>query len=259
MGWTKSLFVDNAEYYAMVLESQWKSGVDSAKLLSTLFKEKRLKGRRILDVPCGIGRVGVPLAKLGYEVTGADISPYFVNMAKKKAKRFGVAKRTSFTIGRMKDIGSLFPTERFDAAINIFTSIGFGPEKEDLAFFKGLRQVVKRGGLFVIDRLASRDFLFTHFSGNPYDETERLVVLHANELDAMHSRIKSKWRFYRKVGDSLEYVMRSSLDLRLYSPHELVEMLEDADWKMSAIYDSLTNRRPYSPANPAMTIVAEAK
>ena len=198
------------------------------------------------------------MAKLGYNVTGVDLSPYFVNMARAKAKQYGAAKRTVFSVGRMKDAGSIFPAGSFDAAVNIFTSIGFGPDRDDLAFFRGLRRAVRKGGLFVIARLASRDYLFTHFSGNLYDETDELVVLHRNELDAQRSRMKSKWRFFRKTGGSLRYAAQSSLDLRLYSPHELVTMLGEARWRVTAIYDSLTYRRPYSSDNPAMTLVAEA-
>lgn len=258
MKWTESLFVRNAKLYAMVLESQWKNGQDHAKLLSSLFKEKGLKRARVLDIPCGIGRVSVPLTKLGYNVTGVDFSPYFVRMAEKKAKLFGVTKRTKFSVGRMKDVGSLFPGASFDAAINIFTSIGFGSEADDLSFFRGLKKVVRKGGLFVIGRLASRDFLLTHFSGNLYDETDDLVILHKNKLDVEHSRMSSKWRFYQKLNGSLRYASESAIDLRLYSPHELVKMLEESGWKVSAIYDSLTNRRPYSPENPGVTLVAEA-
>jgi ubiquinone/menaquinone biosynthesis C-methylase UbiE len=259
MNWAKSLFVDNVRYYRMVLESQWKNGVENARLLSELFEEMGLKKCRVLDVPCGIGRIAVPLAKLGYEVAGVDISPYFVRMARQKARHFGVAKRTSFTVGSMKGVGSLFTDGQFDAAVNIFTSIGFGSENDDLAFFRGLRRVVRKGGLFVIGRLASRDFIFSHFSANLYDETERLVVLQQNELDVQGSRLKSRWRFYRKVGDSLRYATESSVDLRLYSPHELVMMLKKADWKVGAIYDSLTSRGEYSPDSRSMTVIAEAK
>ncbi len=257
MGWAESLFVDNARYYAMILEGMWKNGEEYAKLLSSLFREKGLKKGRILDVPCGIGRISVPLAKLGYSVTGVDISPYFVKAAKKKARHFGVAKRASFRVGRMQEVSSLFPEGHFDAAVNIFTSLGYGSEQDDLAFFKSLRRVVKKGGLFVI-HVANRDYLFSHFVENLYDEMDRLVVLHKNELDVPRSRMKSKWRFYLKKGDSLGYATESSLDLRLYSPHELVKLLTEANWRVSAIFDSLTYKRPYSPNSPSITIIAKA-
>ena len=258
MAWTKPFFIRNAKLYAIVLEAQWKNGQEHAELLSKLFREKGLKKGRVLDIPCGIGRVSVPLARLGYEITGVDLSPYFVTIARRKARLSGVSRRTSFSVGKMNHVGSLFSEGTFDAAINIFTSIGYGSEKDDLAFFKGLRRVVRKGGVFVLGRLASRDFLLTHFSGNLWEETDRLVILHRNELNVQQSRMKSRWRFYRKAGGSLRFAAESSLDLRLYSPHELVGMLEEGGWKVSSIWDSLTNRRPYSPDNPGMTLVAEA-
>ena len=241
-----------------MLESQWKNGRESAVQLSKLFEERGLKGCRVLDVPCGIGRVSVPLAKLGYEVVGVDISPYFVQLAKEKARQFGVAKRATFRVGSMKEVGSLFPRPQFDAAMNIFTSIGFGSEKDDLVFFRGLRQVVKKGGLFVIDRLANRDFITSHFCPHLYQETDQLLVLETNEMDLSRSRLKSNWRFYQKRDGSLKYVVKSNVELRLYSPHELVTMLAGAGWKVSGVYDSLSKRGPFSSHSLGMSLVAEA-
>jgi SAM-dependent methyltransferase len=256
--WAESLFVGNAMTYAKVLESQWKNGEEHAKLLSTLFEGSRLKRCGVLDIPCGIGRVSVPLARLGYSVTGVDMSPYFVRIARRKARRFGVARKTSFAVGLMNSVGSMFPKGSFDAAINIFTSIGYGTESDDLAFFASLRRVVRTGGLFVIGRLANRDYIFSHFARNLYDETDDLLVLHENELDEIHSREKSRWRFYRKSGKTLRYVGENRIDLRLYSPHELATLLGQAGWKVSSVYDSLSYRRPFSSDSPGMTIVAEA-
>jgi hypothetical protein len=70
--------------------------------------------------------------------------------------------------------------------------------------------------------------------------------------------MRSKWRFYLKSGNSLKYASESTIDLRLYSPHELASLIEKAGWKVSAIYDSLTYKRPYSADNQAVTLVAES-
>jgi len=258
VNWAQSLFIDNAKFYATVLEGMWKNGEEYAKLLSSLLKERGLKRCRVLDVPCGIGRVSVPLAKLGFSVSGVDISPYFVRIAKKKARQFGVVRRTSFIVGEMKNVDSMFPAGNFDVATNVFTSVGYGSEHDDLMFFKSLRHVVRKGGVFIIGGVANRDYLFSRFVQNLYDETNRLVILHKNELDVSHSKMRSKWRFYLKRRGSLKYVAENSLELRLYSPHELVGLLEKAGWRAPTIYDSLTYRRPYSPANPSITLVAEA-
>jgi SAM-dependent methyltransferase len=256
--WPELLFIDNAGLYSTVLEGMWKGGEAYAKILSVFLRERRLKGCKILDVPCGIGRVAVPLAKLGYSVTGIDFSPHLVDAAKKKARKFSVTNRASFAIGKMKDVGSMFPEGYFDVAINIFTSIGYGSDQDDLSFFTSLRRAVKSGGFFIISGLANRDYLISHSVQNLYEETGKVVIMHQDEFDVMHSRMKGKWSFYLKDGKTLKLTAECPLELRLYTPHELVKMLERTGWKTTAIYDSLTFRRPYSSDVNAMTLIAQA-
>ncbi|WP_078382317.1 class I SAM-dependent methyltransferase [Sutcliffiella halmapala] len=50
-------------------------------------------GGPILDIACGTGRLTIPLAKQGYEMTGVDIIPETLEAAKKKALNAGVAVR----------------------------------------------------------------------------------------------------------------------------------------------------------------------
>ena len=50
--------------------------------LSELFKE----GSALLDAGCGTGSYALLLAQKGFKVTGIDINPDFINIAKEKAK-----------------------------------------------------------------------------------------------------------------------------------------------------------------------------
>lgn len=258
MRWETDLFVRNAELFSLVLEGMQEQGKQSAKVISDYLVEKGMRGCKILDVPCGIGRITIPLAKLGFTVTGVDFSPYFIRIAKTKAKQSGVEGRTSFMEGRKERVDSLLKNETFDVAINVFTSIGYGSEEADQVFFRSLRRVVRKGGLFVIAQLANRDYIFSHFMEHIYDETDKLLVLETNELDAASSREKSVWRFYMKTGKSLRAASEVKIDLRLYSPHELASMLEGSAWRVSDIYDSLSNKKPFSVASSSYTVVAEA-
>src|SRR5439155_1007169 len=49
--------------------------------------------RRILDLPCGQGRHAIELARRGYEVTGMDISPYLIEIARQRARAADVQVR----------------------------------------------------------------------------------------------------------------------------------------------------------------------
>lgn len=77
-------------------------------------------------------------------------------------------------------------------------------------------------------------------------------------MDVVHSKMKSNWRFYLKTGKSVKLAAEIPMELRLYSPHELMRLWEEAGWKVSAIYDSLTYRRPFSPNVNGLTAIAEA-
>ena len=46
--------------------------------------------RRILDLPCGQGRHAIELARRGYDVTGADLSPYLLSVAEERGRASGV-------------------------------------------------------------------------------------------------------------------------------------------------------------------------
>jgi len=44
-------------------------------------------GARVLDLACGHGRIAVPLAQRGYDVTGVDLSAFHLRLARQAAKR----------------------------------------------------------------------------------------------------------------------------------------------------------------------------
>jgi 2-polyprenyl-3-methyl-5-hydroxy-6-metoxy-1,4-benzoquinol methylase len=53
-------------------------------------------GKKILDVGCGEGEDAMILAKLGAQVTGLDVSPAAVDLARRRAAVNGVSDRTDF-------------------------------------------------------------------------------------------------------------------------------------------------------------------
>jgi 2-polyprenyl-3-methyl-5-hydroxy-6-metoxy-1,4-benzoquinol methylase len=80
-------------------------------------------GMRVLDVPCGEGRIAGRLARLGCEVVGVDYTERWVELARKHYPE------ATFELGDMR---SLPYAEEFDAVVNWFTSFGyFDPETND--------------------------------------------------------------------------------------------------------------------------------
>jgi 2-polyprenyl-3-methyl-5-hydroxy-6-metoxy-1,4-benzoquinol methylase len=77
------------------------------------FKQmKDLSQKQILDFGCGEGEVSTQLAKLGAYVTGVDISPDLIEVARKRAELDGVQDRVQFLVCDVED--SPLPPGKFD-------------------------------------------------------------------------------------------------------------------------------------------------
>ncbi|HVC27653.1 MAG TPA: class I SAM-dependent methyltransferase [Nitrososphaerales archaeon] len=263
MDWARNVFVKNAKLYQLVLEGMWERGEEDAVAISSYLGEEGLKGCRVLDAPCGIGRVAIPLARLGFDVSGIDLSPHLVGVADKKAAQFKPANgRTRFLVGDMRELGSRFAPSSFDVVLNVFTSIGYGSEEDDLRFFREARAVTRRGGLLLISGLRNRDYIARNPSQNVYEESRRLLVLDTYSFDSARSREKGVWRFYlkrgEKGGEALKFAGEFPVDIRVYSPHELVPRLEATGWSVKETYESFTTRSPCRADSPVYALVAKA-
>ncbi len=263
MDWAKNVFVRNAKLYQLVLEGLWERGEEDAVAISSYLSQEGLKGCKILDVPCGIGRLAIPLARLGFEVTGLDLSPHLVGVANRKADGFKLtAGRTNFLVGDMRELGSMFPPSSFDAVLNVFTSIGYGTEEDDLRFFRDAQAVTRRGGSLLVSGLRNRDYIVRNPSQNVYEESDKLLVLDNYSFDQSRSREKGLWRFYlkrgAKSGEALTFAGEFPVDIRVYSPHELVARLEASGWSVKETFESFVTRSPCRADSPVYAVAAKA-
>ena len=61
------------------------------------------KGQRVLDVPCGQGRLTLPLAEMGLQMTGVDRTASYLRRARRTARERGFELR--FDCVDMREIG----------------------------------------------------------------------------------------------------------------------------------------------------------
>ncbi len=78
---------------------------------------------RALDVACGRGRGSVWLAQRGINVTGIDISPVAIDLARQYAEAMGVADRCEFAVVDLDN--GLIPDPRVDL---VFSYLYWTPE-----------------------------------------------------------------------------------------------------------------------------------
>ena len=72
------------------------------------------KTQRVLDVPCGGGRVTVHLAQQGYDVTAADLSEAMLALTRENVVRH----RVNCPVERQDIEGFDYPDRRFDAVVS---------------------------------------------------------------------------------------------------------------------------------------------
>lgn len=99
--------------------------------------------KTILDIGCGTGNHAIELAKLGYSVTGIDISSDMLNLAKKKSSSIAFLH---------KDIRTLKSTKQFNVAISLFHVMSYLPTEKDLStVFLKISNCLTKNGLFIFD------------------------------------------------------------------------------------------------------------
>jgi len=114
------------------------------KFLDRLFRKHGCSS--ILDIGCGTGNHALRLSRLGYEVTGVDISSTMLKKAKRKDKK----RKVRFRKGDMKELKTIVSKTRYDAAISlgqVFSHLY--TDKEVRVFIKGVHRALRKNGLFV--------------------------------------------------------------------------------------------------------------
>jgi SAM-dependent methyltransferase len=188
-------------------------------------------GSSLLDLCCGHGRLAIPLAQRGYQVTGQDLSEVFLQHAQTEAEAQGVQVR--WVHGDMRDIP--FENE-FDAVINIFTAFGYlENEGEDQKVLFQVHKALKPGGQFLLET-RHHEGLIRYFSPHGIDRyQDGLIVLEERQFDLLTSRTNVLVTMFYPDGRRKEY----SHSVRAYTLTELAHMLGEAGLQVQAYYGGL--------------------
>jgi SAM-dependent methyltransferase len=98
-------------------------------------------GCPVLDAPCGFGRLSRELALRGARVLGLDISSDLLTEAE---RRCGEIPDEQLKYAH-HDLRYPVSEDGFDAAINIYSSLGYGSEEDDIAILSTIRTAVREG------------------------------------------------------------------------------------------------------------------
>src|SRR5688500_7637341 len=80
-----------------------------------LFAEfDKWRGKKVLEIGCGIGTDTINFARAGADVTAVDLSAQSVKLARKRAEVMGVANRINFYEANAENLSELIPAQKFD-------------------------------------------------------------------------------------------------------------------------------------------------
>ena len=185
---------------------------------------------KILDVPCGGGRLSLELASRGYRVTGVDISLPLLDDAK------ATADVQHLPISwEHRDMRDLPWRGEFDGAICFWSSFGYFDEQGNADFLRAVSHTMKPGALFLLDTpLIETRLPEIAAEARVWWEVGDLLVLEDRRFDHATSRVESEWTFVRDGQTETKH-----LSLRLYTYRELCWMLNQAGFGDHRAYGTL--------------------
>jgi SAM-dependent methyltransferase len=211
------------------------------------FLEKSLRlapGRRVLDVPCGDGRLALELAARGCRVTGVDISPDFLAAAGASARERGLDVEW-----RLSDMRDLPWHGEFDAACCAGSSFGFFDDEGNVGFLAAVAETLTHRGRFFGDFKAAESVLpsFRESYEMPVGD---ILFAAKNRYDPAAGTMESVYTVTR--GDQSETKQAVH---RIYTTREILRMLSDAGFGGFETCGSVEGE-PYRLGSPRLFVVA---
>jgi SAM-dependent methyltransferase len=211
---------DEDDYLHFYFHDEESSEVESDLEASQVARLLELRpGMRVLDAPCGHGRIAQRLAARGLRVVGIERAPHFVRLARRNTQTAGV--EVEYRVG---DLRELELTAEFDAALNWFTGFGYFDDATDRDILRRYHRALKPGGRLLLE-LQNRDRLLRFFnpgSGHALEVGEDLMLDH-HTFDPISGRTTTS-RFIWRAGR----MRRTEFSVRVFAFTEIRDWLLDA-------------------------------
>ena len=135
---------DHPSYYDLIFGSDWKAEFDF--LRGCFARHARRPVKRVFEPACGTGRLLVPLAEAGHDVSGNDLNAKAVEFCNARFARRGLPPPA--VVGDMANFRLKRPV---DAAFNMINSVRhLATEELAAAHLACMARAVAKGGLYLL-------------------------------------------------------------------------------------------------------------
>lgn len=207
-------------------------------------QQEKMDKARIIDLACGTGNLAIELARIGYSVLGADISPEMIEVAKCKADG---ADSPRFKVANM---ASLHIDGEFDCATCTFDSLNYLLSLEQVrAMFGGVGRILAPRGLFIFDCVTEPLFLHHH-----KDSFER-------KLGGISFLQKLRYDRARRIATTVFEFSDGTKETHLQRPYDLGEigaLLDESGFEIATAVSGFCNQ-PYTRNSERLICIARKR
>ena len=188
-------------------------------------------GGRVLDAPCGSGRIAVRLAQRGLDVTGLDISPEEIEAARARGST------ARFEVGDLREL----PELAFDAVVQWGNSFGYMPPRNARGAPQRRRRAEARRPPAARERhrrrvAAARIPVRAGVRGRRDHDARR------HDYDVARSRLVGDFSFEDAAGR----VERAGVVHHVHTVGEIVRMLTSVGFEVEELLSDAAERTPYT-------------
>ncbi len=220
MEWWRDMFAASGW---QSVQLAWEEADDADDDVDLLERALELRpGERVLDVPCGTGRIARRLIDRGYDVVGLDATATFLD----------VARAAGVPVIRADMRSTVVRPAMFDAAVCLWGSFGYFDDAGNAAQARAAADALAPGGRFLIDTIVEETVL-PRFEPTASWEVGGTGVAEVRRYDAVTCRIETTWTFTR----GHEREVRTSF-VRLYSIEALTDLLSAAGFSSFRALDA---------------------
>jgi SAM-dependent methyltransferase len=199
--------------------------------------------KKILDLACGFGRHTNRLAILGHTMTGVDITPGFLEIARRDAMQKGVDVRY-----QQNDMRTITFDNEFDCVLLLFTAFGYFSDEENLQVLINARNALLPGGLLIFDT-PHRDTFLKRMQPYHVVEKEGNMMIDRMTFDSLQGRSYNKRIVFR---DGIR--KDKPFFVRLYNPNEIQALITQAGLILEHIYGGWEAQEVTSETNRIVVI-----
>ncbi len=217
----------------------------------------------VLELACGSGRLLLPLAEEGYEVTGVDTSANMLNLARQRLERAGVASRCKLV---QQDICSLQVEQKFRLAFIALGSFAhICARKQQQQALAAVRAHLTPGAMFVLD-IANADARYMeNLSGQvlhqgTWQDNNGAILTHlVSPAESATRHLLELTHFYDhyRQGEPVRRTMVKTW-VYLFERVEMELLLEHAGFVIKDLYGDY-ELGPFERESPRMIFRAEAR